>query len=64
MDVQKTLKQLEKDGIKFITLQFTDLLGVIKEVIKPVEEFEGAANNGVWFDGSKGSHEFRKAICF
>ncbi len=52
MDVQRALKQLEKDGIKFITLQFTDLLGVIKEVIKPVEELEGAASHGVWFDGS------------
>jgi glutamine synthetase len=52
MDVQKALKQLEKDGIEFVTLQFTDLLGVIKEVIKPVEELEGAASHGVWFDGS------------
>jgi glutamine synthetase len=52
MDIQKIMKQLEKDEIKFITLQFTDLLGVIKEVIKPVEEFESSASHGVWFDGS------------
>jgi len=52
MDIQKALKQAEKDGIEFITLQFTDLLGVIKEVIKPVEELEGTASHGVWFDGS------------
>jgi glutamine synthetase len=52
MDIQKALKQLEKDGIEFITFQFTDLLGVIKEVIKPVAEMEGAASHGVWFDGS------------
>jgi len=52
MDIQKALKQVEKDCIEFVTLQFTDLLGVIKEVIKPVEELEGAASNGVWFDGS------------
>jgi len=52
MEVQKILKQVEKDDIKFITLQFTDLLGVIKELIIPVEELEGASRNGVWFDGS------------
>ncbi len=52
MEVQKVLKQVEKDDIKFITLQFTDLLGVIKELIIPVEELEDASRNGVWFDGS------------
>ena len=52
MEVQKVLKQVEKDNIKFITLQFTDLLGVIKELIIPVEELEDASRNGVWFDGS------------
>jgi len=52
MEVQKVLKQAEKDDIKFITLQFTDLLGVIKELIIPVEELEDASRNGVWFDGS------------
>jgi len=52
MEVQKVLERVEKDDIKFITLQFTDLLGVIKELILPVEELEGASHNGVWFDGS------------
>lgn len=52
METQKALEQVEKDNIKFITLQFTDLLGVIKEVIMPVEELEDALTEGVWFDGS------------
>jgi len=52
MEVKKVLEQVEKDDIKFITLQFTDLLGVIKEVIIPVEELEDALTDGVWFDGS------------
>ncbi len=52
MEVKEILEQVKKDDIKFITLQFTDLLGVIKEVIIPVEQLEGAARNGVWFDGS------------
>ena len=52
MDAQKVLEQVKKDNIKFITLQFTDLLGVIKEVIMPVEELQDALTDGVWFDGS------------
>jgi glutamine synthetase len=52
MEVQKVLEQVKKDDIKFITLQFTDLLGVAKEVIIPVEELGDALANGVWFDGS------------
>ncbi len=52
MEVKKILEQVEKDDIKFITLQFTDLLGVIKELIIPVEQLEDASRNGVWFDGS------------
>ncbi len=52
MNVRKVLEQAEKDGIKFVTLQFTDLLGVTKEVVIPVEELEDASRNGVWFDGS------------
>lgn len=52
MEAQKVLEQVKQDNIKFITLQFTDLLGVIKEVIMPVEELEDALVDGVWFDGS------------
>ena len=52
MEVKKVLEQVKKDNIKFITLQFTDLLGVIKELIIPVEQLEDASRNGVWFDGS------------
>ncbi|MBW2624156.1 MAG: glutamine synthetase [Deltaproteobacteria bacterium] len=52
MEVEKVLARAGKEEIKFITLQFTDLLGVIKEIIIPVEELEDASRNGVWFDGS------------
>jgi glutamine synthetase len=46
------LDEAKKDKIKFVTLQFTDLLGVIKEVIIPVEQLDNALTDGVWFDGS------------
>ena len=52
MEVGKVLEQVKKDDIKFITLQFTDLLGVTKEIVIPAEELEDASRDGVWFDGS------------
>ncbi len=52
MEAQQILEKVKKDGVSFISLQFTDLLGVLKEVIIPVEMLGEALNNGVWFDGS------------
>ena len=52
MEAQEILEKAKKDGVGFISLQFTDLLGVVKEVIIPVEKLGGALNEGVWFDGS------------
>ena len=36
----KISEQAKKDGVKFVSLQITDLLGVVKEIIIPVEELE------------------------
>jgi len=52
MESKKVLERAEQDNIEFITLQFTDLLGVIKEVIIPVEKLNDALTDGAWFDGS------------
>jgi len=52
MEFKKILEQAKKDNVKFVTLQFTDLLGVIKEVVIPSERLENALGQGVWFDGS------------
>lgn len=52
MQVEEILKQAKNDEIRFVSLQFSDLLGVVKEVIIPIRELEGALTRGVWFDGS------------
>jgi glutamine synthetase len=52
MERKKVLEQVKQGEVKFVSLQFTDLVGVIREVIIPVEQLEGALTNGVWFDGS------------
>ncbi len=46
------LEKAKKDGVKFVSLQFTDLFGVVKEVIIPIKELEDTLTNGIWFDGS------------
>ncbi len=46
------LKRVEKDGVQFISLQFTDVMGTIKSVTIPVGRLAGALEEGVWFDGS------------
>ncbi len=39
-------------GVRFINLQFTDILGVVKSVTIPVSQLEDAIDHGKWFDGS------------
>ncbi len=46
------LKQARDNNVKFIRLQFTDLLGTIKNVEIPVNQLEKALDNKMMFDGS------------
>jgi glutamine synthetase len=39
-------------GIRFVQLQFTDILGVVKGVTIPIHQLEGSVAHGTWFDGS------------
>src|SRR6266581_1419760 len=39
-------------GIRFVQLQFTDIMGVVKAVTIPVHQLEGSVRHGTWFDGS------------
>jgi glutamine synthetase len=41
-----------EDGVKFISLQFTDVTGIVKSVDIPVNRLPYALEDGVWFDGS------------
>ena len=51
---QKTriLARAEQEKVKFLRLQFTDILGTIKNVEIPDRQFEDALNGEVMFDGS------------
>ena len=46
------LRLAEEQNVKFVRLQFTDLLGIIKNVEIPVDELQKAVDNEMMFDGS------------
>ena len=52
MDTKELLSKIEKDNVKFISLQFTDVSGTVKSVDMPVRNFPEALEDGIWFDGS------------
>ena len=39
-------------NIRFVELQFTDIMGIVKGVTIPLHQLEGSLKNGTWFDGS------------
>jgi glutamine synthetase len=52
MDNKDLLKRVKEDDVKFVSLQFTDVVGSVKSVDMPVGRLEVALEDGVWFDGS------------
>src|SRR3990170_1631323 len=49
---QDIVKRAKDDGVRFISLQFTDVTGSVKSADIPVERLPAALDEGVWFDGS------------
>jgi glutamine synthetase len=43
---------IEAQNIRFINLQFTDIIGMVKSVTIPVAQFDECVEHGKWFDGS------------
>ena len=50
--VEKVLAQVERDKVRFVDLQFTDVVGIVKTVTIPISQFPAAVEHGKWFDGS------------
>ena len=46
------IAKAKADGIRFIQLQFTDVLGIVKAVTIPIHRLEDSVKHGTWFDGS------------
>lgn len=52
MDRKELPERVQADEVKFISLQFTDILGTIKSVTIPASGLNEALERGAWFDGS------------
>jgi glutamine synthetase len=46
------LDEIEEEDVGFLRLQFTDILGTVKNVAVPADQAEKAFTDGIYFDGS------------
>jgi len=46
------LQRAQTAGVRYIDLQFTDVMGAVKTVTIPAEDLPDAIEHGTWFDGS------------
>ena len=51
-DEQAVVDEIEEQNVDFLRLQFTDILGTVKNVSIPAEQAEKAFSDGIYFDGS------------
>ena len=49
---EEITRRVAEDGVDFISLQFTDIVGIVKNVTIPVAELDMVLGRGQWFDGS------------
>jgi glutamine synthetase len=46
------LAEIKDSQIKFIDLQFTDIMGAVKSITIPINQLADTLDHGIWFDGS------------
>ncbi|MEE9223812.1 MAG: type I glutamate--ammonia ligase [Thermoplasmata archaeon] len=51
-NLERVLNTIDEEEVQFVLLQFTDILGIVKNVTIPATRFEHAIEDGVAFDGS------------
>jgi glutamine synthetase len=51
-DAIDQIQRARSNGIRFIQLQFTDIIGSVKAVTIPIHQLQGSVEHGTWFDGS------------
>jgi glutamine synthetase len=52
MKATEVLERAKKDKVTFLNLQFTDIMGSLKQVTAPVKSLPDIMKYGAWFDGS------------
>jgi len=51
-EAQDVLDEIDEKNVDFLRLQFTDILGTVKNVSVPADQAEKAFTEGIYFDGS------------
>ena len=51
-EAQHVIDEIDEKGVEFLRLQFTDILGTVKNVAVPATQAEKAFTDGIYFDGS------------
>ncbi|MFO7926932.1 type I glutamate--ammonia ligase [Natronomonas sp.] len=51
-EAQAVLDEIDEQNVGFLRLQFTDILGTVKNVAVPAAQAEKAFTDGIYFDGS------------
>lgn len=51
-EVQHLVNEASDHHVRFVNLEFTDVVGIVKSVTIPVEQFPDCLTYGKWFDGS------------
>jgi len=51
-EAQAVLEEIDEKDVGFLRLQFTDILGTVKNVAVPADQAEKAFTDGIYFDGS------------
>ncbi len=49
---ERIMATIKNERVRFVNLEFTDVVGIVKCVTIPVEQFAGCIEHGKWFDGS------------
>jgi glutamine synthetase len=49
---ESILREIRSQDVRFINLQFTDIMGMVKSITVPASQLERTLEEGIWFDGS------------
>lgn len=50
--LERVNELITRQNVRFINLQFSDIIGIVKQITIPVSQWGVAIDHGIWFDGS------------
>ncbi|MCU0611873.1 MAG: type I glutamate--ammonia ligase [Candidatus Eisenbacteria bacterium] len=51
-DIARAEETIRAARVRFVNLQFTDIMGIVKTVGMPIDQWHNVLEHGMWFDGS------------